>query len=1124
MDSTGFPFTLVYPNSAHIGFPLNPLGITLDATDLSAEFLSAFSAGGAYAQYPEFAQCVTYGQQQDANSVQVAAPQDILAAELPAPEITSIQPQAAPTSHLAAGPTYYYCITAFSDNVIDNSGGTVGETLLSDYSSATPTAGQSVALTWSRYYDPNTAGYNVYRYASTNGQTPTTTSAYSLIAHLYGATTTSYVDMGAVPQAQQTSVATASNYGFNPLSEYYTDEIEAFFNHYTAPNSFVLRSNGAVWIGSTVRYTPTASWNATGATYTVLQLTAQNSPAGKQISQGDVLNIYEPLFATNTRFAVSGAPPMPSWLEAHFDPHESPAQMVFGCNAVFASDKFDPDIRTTDLRTAIASIENEIVSAYNRGLATSFDVVPDNWAAFPQMQSTPVVAVDANSQVTTATTYYYAVTAVNVYGETTPSLEVAATLGAGQSAMLNWFNGPNAAPATAYKIYRGTTPDQLTLLYTTASGQQTTYTDEGAAASAGAAPPHQYFTPGSTANWYAAIVQTNSLLDPASGVSINGLSYGFPFSDQGGVSTNLMFPIGAVPSDITVNLGSLCGPGFVTQSIPDAVASTAYSQTIVASGTGTGTTYTVIGSTLPHWLTLDPDTGVLSGMAPSTPTSSAYDFTIQVSNSSGVTAMPFHLNVAAAAATLPLNVIGLDNGSLQLPSADVVQSYTAPVRVTGGSGTYQMQLAPGTSLPTGINFGALGTQGLTSQNGVFTLTGVQTTVYNSPNVGFNVVISDVGTGPHAPAVTITLQIQVNPALAITTTSLPDPVVNQAYSCQLTTNSQAQGVQFSVPPGSLPPGMTLTAWGVLCGTPTQSRAFPFTVTATDAAGGTATQTFSEFAVDASAGDPLSFTTTTLPTTAPGSTFNQTLSTQHGVGAITFTLVNGALPTGLTLSSTTGQITGTVSASASGVADFTVRATDSRGDAAYQGFNLNIVSVANNTQRLAANATTLVIQGSGFDTGNPTQNVVTLSSGTVQSVTANTATQLTVTLASAPTVGALQATVSVDGLPSVTQQVATVVAASTPTVTASVSHLALNATTLAITGSNFDTDSADGTNVVTLSSGTVQSVSVVDASHLLVTISGGLAVGTLSATVTTNGVASANTPGGGRRGRLDAPRWT
>ena len=71
----------------------------------------------------------------------------------------------------------------------------------------------------------------------------------------------------------------------------------------------------------------------------------------------------------------------------------------------------------------------------------------------------------------TATTYYYAVSAVTQvgvgqYSETTTSLEVSATLAPGQTATLNWTYG-GVLPATSYNIYRGTSPDNLTLLDTT---------------------------------------------------------------------------------------------------------------------------------------------------------------------------------------------------------------------------------------------------------------------------------------------------------------------------------------------------------------------------------------------------------------------------------------------------------------------------------------------------------------------------------------------------------------------------------------------------------------------------------------------------------------------------------
>ena len=250
-----------------LSYPLTTLGITLNQTDLNHNFQFAFSTGGQYADYPEFEQCATFATMLNPSDLQVIAPQDILAAEVAPPTLNAPVLNTGDTnSHLANDCDYYYRITAFSNNEIDNSGGVLGETMLSDYvhvAASSLVGHTSVTLSWDPYYDPNTAGYNIYRYSTTDSATPTDSAVYNLIAQLYGVTTTSYTDEGAIPQAQQTSVATATNYGFNPLSEYYTAEIQAFFAHYMTPNSFSMHRNGALWVGNTVTYTPAANWNTT---------------------------------------------------------------------------------------------------------------------------------------------------------------------------------------------------------------------------------------------------------------------------------------------------------------------------------------------------------------------------------------------------------------------------------------------------------------------------------------------------------------------------------------------------------------------------------------------------------------------------------------------------------------------------------------------------------------------------------------------------------------------------------------------------------------------------------------------------------------------------------------------
>ena len=380
IDSTGYPFTIVYPNNCGLAYPLTTLGITVSDTNLNTNFQNAFKTGGQYANYSQFEQCATFDQQQFPDAQQVVAPQDILAMETTPPTLNSATLTTDPAGTLGAGNYYYYVVTAYS---------ATGETLPSGYqNTAQATGGQSAVVTWSQYYDPNVAGYNIYRWSTNDPHaTPTDSTLYSLIASVSGAGTTSYTDQGATPQAQQISAATAKNYGFNPLSEYYTSEIEKFFSDYSAANSFTIHTGDVAWVGNTTTYTP--SWGS-GATYTVLQLTAQSTDPTQGINQGDVVNVYEPFFSMNTIDVVSGgAPAMPSWLSAKFSPYESPAQMVFACNGVFATNTYDPDLagKPAGDATALATIENCISAAFNRGIATTSAIPPDNWAAFPQITS-----------------------------------------------------------------------------------------------------------------------------------------------------------------------------------------------------------------------------------------------------------------------------------------------------------------------------------------------------------------------------------------------------------------------------------------------------------------------------------------------------------------------------------------------------------------------------------------------------------------------------------------------------------------------------------------------------------------------------------------------------------------
>jgi hypothetical protein len=165
-------------------------------------------------------------------------------------------------------------------------------------------------------------------------------------------------------------------------------------------------------------------------------------------------------------------------------------------------------------------------------------------------------------------------------------------------------------------------------------------------------------------------------------------------------------------------------------------------------------------------------------------------------------------------------------------------------------------------------------------------------------------------------------------LEITTTSLPDGTVSQAYSETVQATGGVTPYSWSIVSGSLPAGLSLaSSTGVISGTPTGTGTSNFTVRVTDSQGtpDTDDQALS-ITINASIPD-LEITTTSLPDGESGTAYNQTVSATGGVTPYSWSIISGSLPAGLSLGSSTGTISGTPTAY--GTSNFTVRVTDSQG---------------------------------------------------------------------------------------------------------------------------------------------------------------------------------------------------
>ena len=129
-----------------------------------------------------------------------------------------------------------------------------------------------------------------------------------------------------------------------------------------------------------------------------------------------------------------------------------------------------------------------------------------------------------------------------------------------------------------------------------------------------------------------------------------------------------------------------------------------------------------------------------------------------------------------------------------LSPATVNVGYTQQLGVNGGSGSVVWSLSGG-ALPAGLSL---------ATNGV--LSGTPTTVGQS---GFTVTVTDGVTSASK-----TLALTVATALSVATSSLPSATVGAPYSQPLVGSGGSGTYTWSLAGGSLPPGLALSANGLV----------------------------------------------------------------------------------------------------------------------------------------------------------------------------------------------------------------------------------------------------------------------------------------------------------------------
>jgi hypothetical protein len=367
---------------------------------------------------------------------------------------------------------------------------------------------------------------------------------------------------------------------------------------------------------------------------------------------------------------------------------------------------------------------------------------------------------------------------------------------------------------------------------------------------------------------------------------LGGVGYGDPASN--GYSDYAS--VGEYTLDLLVSDAST-GPTITTASLPNAVFGQAYSVTLAGAGGVPSYVYGLTGSSgpLPGSLTLESNTGKISGV----PVDGAgtYTMTFKIIDHQGNSSTKqLSLTVVDAPVTI--------TSSVPLAPASLGVPYSLQLTAAGGRSNYLWSLASGT-VPAGLTLSA---------TGVLSGTPTRATSYS-----FTIRVTSGTT-----TVTKAFSMTITSALKVSTTALADGTVDVAYSVSLAATGGTTPYAWDINATQLPPGLSVSGVKIV-GVPTQTGRWPIDMRVTDGSGRTASTTLSitVYKVSITAD-------TTLPAAMRGFAYSTTLTADGGVVPYKWTLASGTLPTGLSLASTTGVISGTTQFP--GTYSFVVQATD------------------------------------------------------------------------------------------------------------------------------------------------------------------------------------------------------
>jgi Putative Ig domain len=379
-------------------------------------------------------------------------------------------------------------------------------------------------------------------------------------------------------------------------------------------------------------------------------------------------------------------------------------------------------------------------------------------------------------------------------------------------------------------------------------------------------------------------------------------------------------------------------------------------------------------------VTYTAPTGISAGISATLTATSVTETSVtQTSTISVVLAPKFSAPCVQTVATCPLQ--GGSNGV----------AYSQTITITGGVAPYTYSVVGGPSfLPACLTLNGLA-NGLTN-----TIVGTPCgTVLKTST--FTIEVKDNANAPASEQATITqtfsITIQPPPPLSIVTNPLAQGFTNTKYTASLAATGGVLPLTWSLQGGgnTVAPGLTLhPTTGQITGVPTTTGTFSFQVNVKDSSlPNPPSQTAGPQAmsITINAPPPLSITTHSLPPGTVAGGYSAALEAAGGIAPYTWTLVQGQLPSGLTLR-TQNNSTGTISGIPvlAGTSTFTVEVSDSEVVPITKTATFSVVISPGTASGNSLFNGTYVFLFQGFDTGGPVSIVGTLTSDGTGHITA------------------------------------------------------------------------------------------------------------------------------------------